>query len=174
MIPGTERGSVAVGLLVLTAPAVQGVQRVLCADDLMIRPDGGGRLLLHSDEHDRRVDPGAPEGIDEIAAGVAEAVSRHLELPAKPTVDRAVIGIRALTGDLLPAVGWLPGSERIYVAVTHSGITLGPLLGELIASELVDGADEQLLQPFRPARFASPTGLAAGGPETILEKAAPR
>lgn len=174
MIPGTERGSVAVGLLVLTSPAVQGVRRVLCADDLMIRPDGGGRLLLHSDEHDRLVDPAAPDAVGEIGVGVAEAVSHRLELPAKLTVDRVVVGIRALTGDLLPAVGWLPGSERIYAAVTHSGITLGPLLGELIASELVDGADEELLHPFRPARFGSATPLTAPQPETILERAAPR
>jgi glycine/D-amino acid oxidase-like deaminating enzyme len=174
MIRADERGSVAVGLLVLTSPAVQSVERVLLADDLMIRPDGGGRLLLHSDEHDRLVDPRGDERVDEIAADVVESLSRHLDLVSNPTVDRAVIGIRALTGDLLPAVGWLPDSERIYVAVTHSGVTLGPLLGELIASELVDGVDERLLQPFRPARFSVGAEAPTRDRQPDLERAAPR
>jgi glycine/D-amino acid oxidase-like deaminating enzyme len=173
MIPGDERGSIAVGLLVQTSPAVQTVTRVLLADDLMIRPDGGGRLLLHSDEHDRLVDPRHTEGVDEIATEVVAAASRHLELPAKPTLERAVVGVRALTHDLLPAVGWLPDTDRIYVAVTHSGVTLGPLLGELIASELIAGVDESLLQAFRPARFYD-VGTSTRHRETDHERAAPR
>jgi glycine/D-amino acid oxidase-like deaminating enzyme len=55
MIAG-EASSVALGLIVLTAPAVSRLRRLLLADDLMIRPEGAGRLLLHSDAHDRRVD----------------------------------------------------------------------------------------------------------------------
>lgn len=32
--------------------------------------------------------------------------------------------------DALPIIGWLPDKEgKVYVAVTHSGATLGPLLG---------------------------------------------
>jgi glycine/D-amino acid oxidase-like deaminating enzyme len=171
MIAGDERGSVAVGLLVLTSPAVHNVARVLLADDLMIRPDGGGRLLLHSDAHDRMVDPRDLDDVDEIAAQVVEAVSRHLVLQLEPTLDRALVGIRALTSDLLPAVGWLPGSRSIYVAVTHSGVTLGPLLGELIASELVDGVDEHLLQPFRPDRFSGEARASARQGQPDLERA---
>jgi glycine/D-amino acid oxidase-like deaminating enzyme len=174
MIPGDERGSPAVGLLVLTSPAVQGLARVLLADDLMIRPDGGGRLLLHSDEHDRLVDPGANDGVDEIATQVVDAAERHLELPVELTLERAVVGIRALTRDFLPAVGWLSDSNRIYIAVTHSGITLGPLLGELIASELVNGVDESLLRPFRPERFSTDARTSARDRQPDLERAAPR
>jgi glycine/D-amino acid oxidase-like deaminating enzyme len=40
---------------------------------------------------------------------------------------------------------------------THSGVTLGPLLGRLIAGEIVGGPPSAMLAPFRADRF-----LAAG------------
>jgi len=147
-----ERGSVSVGLLVLTSVITQRVERVLIPDEVMIRPDGAGRLLLHSDEHDRLVDP-QDDDLRETADQVVGAAARHLDLAARPTVDLATVGLRALTGDLLPAVGRLPGSGRVYAAVTHSGITLAPLLGELISAEILTDVEEPLLARFRPGRF---------------------
>jgi glycine/D-amino acid oxidase-like deaminating enzyme len=45
-------------------------------------------------------------------------------------------------------VGWLPGLPNIYVAVTHSGITLAPELARLIAADILgDGSEE--LGPYR-------------------------
>ncbi len=52
--------------------------------------------------------------------------------------------------------GPLPGFANLHVAVTHSGVTLGPLLGRLLAEELLGGAPAAQLAPFRPDRFASP------------------
>jgi glycine/D-amino acid oxidase-like deaminating enzyme len=40
------------------------------------------------------------------------------------------------------------------VAVSHSGVTLAPVLGRLVAKEVADGAPDGLLAPFRPDRFA--------------------
>jgi glycine/D-amino acid oxidase-like deaminating enzyme len=154
MLQPTETGSLAIGLLVLTAPGVHRVGRMLLADDLMIRPDGGGRLLLHSDAHDRRVDLTAPEDHAALAEDVLSAASAQLDLESALEIENTFVGIRALTADLLPAIGRLPGLPSVYAAVTHSGITLGPLLGELIAAEIVTGTDEPLLSSFRPSRFA--------------------
>lgn len=50
-----------------------------------------------------------------------------------------------------PIVGWLPGLENVYVAVTHSGATLGPLLGRLVAAEVL-GEPQEMLQHYRPDR----------------------
>ena len=160
-----ERGSVSVGLLVLTSALAEPVNRVLIADELMIRPDGAGRLLLHSDEHDRLVDPGSGEQ-RAIAEQVVAAAVAHLELPGRPSVEHATVGVRALTEDLLPAVGWLAGADRVYAAVTHSGVTLAPLLGELIAAEVLAGVDEPLLARFRPRPLCRPFH-AGGGPDLV-------
>jgi glycine/D-amino acid oxidase-like deaminating enzyme len=52
-------------------------------------------------------------------------------------------------------VGWLPGADGMYAAVTHSGVTLGAHLAGLIAAELAGGTEAAELAPYRPARFAA-------------------
>ena len=61
--------------------------------------------------------------------------------------------------DGLPVVGFVTNScstrpPRLYVAVCHSGITLGPMLGAMVALEVSQGRDLDWLAPYRPARFA--------------------
>jgi len=46
--------------------------------------------------------------------------------------------------------GNIPG---VYLATMHSGVTLAPIIGELVAMELLDGAETNLLADFRPDRF---------------------
>ena len=41
----------------------------------------------------------------------------------------------------------------MYIALTHSGVTLAPLIGELATLEIVDGVRVQTLEPYRPERF---------------------
>jgi glycine/D-amino acid oxidase-like deaminating enzyme len=43
----------------------------------------------------------------------------------------------------------------LYVATTHSGVTLTPIIGEFAALEIAEGARIDLLQPFRIERFRS-------------------
>ena len=50
-------------------------------------------------------------------------------------------------------VGRLPGAPGLYVAVTHSGVTLAAHLSRLIAAELTTGTPPADLAPYRPARF---------------------
>ncbi|HVC82377.1 MAG TPA: hypothetical protein VNL35_17965 [Chloroflexota bacterium] len=51
-------------------------------------------------------------------------------------------------------MGWMPGIAGLYVIVTHSGVTLAPILAELATRE-VHGSSEALLAPFRPDRFTA-------------------
>jgi glycine/D-amino acid oxidase-like deaminating enzyme len=50
-------------------------------------------------------------------------------------------------------VGRLPGAPGIYVAVTHSGVTLAAHLSRLIAADLTTGTPPAALTPYTPARF---------------------
>jgi glycine/D-amino acid oxidase-like deaminating enzyme len=50
-------------------------------------------------------------------------------------------------------VGWLPGTGGLYVAVTHSGVTLAAHLSRLIAADLTTGTPPAPLAPYTPARF---------------------
>jgi glycine/D-amino acid oxidase-like deaminating enzyme len=41
----------------------------------------------------------------------------------------------------------------VWVVATHSAITMGPMLGRLIAAEIAGADPHDLLAPFRPSRF---------------------
>ena len=156
MLDAAERGALPIGLLVTTGAAPDPVGRVVVADDVMIRPGDDGGLLLHADEQDRLVHPDDdPASVADVAAQVLDAARQHVMVPEALGVTRAVVGLRALTADLLPAVG--PLSDRTYVAVTHSGITLAPALGDLVAAEILGRGEEPLLAPFRPDRLTRRT-----------------
>jgi glycine/D-amino acid oxidase-like deaminating enzyme len=55
----------------------------------------------------------------------------------------------------LPIVGRLPDRPWLYHVVTHSGVTLAPLLGRLVAHEILRDDEAALLDPYRPARFVA-------------------
>lgn len=150
------------GLLV-EAPSVlkeARVGRVLFPPDrggLHLRPTFQDGLLLAADDLDAQVPPG------EEPQPPADAVRRLLlrASAAIPGIGMALstpptprICMRPMPSDGLPIVGALPGVRGVYVAVTHSGITLGPLLAQLLADQIVNGRVPDLLKPYTPARFS--------------------
>ena len=52
-----------------------------------------------------------------------------------------------------PVLGPVPGVAGLWLAVLHSGVTLAPLAGELLAAEMLGRGDQALLAGFRPARL---------------------
>jgi len=46
-----------------------------------------------------------------------------------------------------------PARDGLYVVATHSGMTVAPALGELVAGEILDERQSDALERFRPARF---------------------
>ena len=68
------------------------------------------------------------------------------------------VGYRPMPLDGYPVLGFpAPVSgetaPNVYIALTHSGVTLAPLIGELAAIEIVDGVRVESLSPYRPERF---------------------
>jgi len=141
------------GLLVRTNPVRARVRGVVHAPRISVRPHSGGRLLLHCHDIDhtlRRDD--RPERTNEAAA---EVLSRLAEvLPAAGArVESAFVGIRPMPRDGMSVLGWVPGTESLYVVVTHSGVTLAAVLGEIVAREVLGTPDDRA-STFRPNRFA--------------------
>ncbi len=145
-------GSPAVGLLARTRPLFVRLSTLIYADELMMRPDGDGRLLVHSDTLDAVVAAGGADHLA-VAEQLVGMVATHLVGAEDVRLEAQQIGLRALPEDLLPAVGWTPEVDGLYVVVSHSGITLAPVLGDLVAVEVAGGADQPLLADFRPTRF---------------------
>ena len=78
-------------------------------------------------------------------------------LPAAGGVplERLTLGFRPMPLDELPVVGALPGTPDIHVVVTHSGVTLAPILGRYVAEEVLNATRVEALAPYRPERFAA-------------------
>ena len=68
-------------------------------------------------------------------------------------IDDVSIGWRPIPIDGKPIIGRLDHNPNIYLATMHSGISLGPLVGSLVARELVQDIEIPVLENFRPSRF---------------------
>ena len=65
------------------------------------------------------------------------------------------VGYRPMPLDGYPVVGFSEEVTNAYVALTHSGVTLAPLIADLAANEIIDGAQVEMLADYRPGRFAA-------------------
>jgi glycine/D-amino acid oxidase-like deaminating enzyme len=69
-------------------------------------------------------------------------------------IEQVTLGYRVMPADEYPIIGYAENCPNLYVAATHSGVTLAPVIGELAALEILDGVPQPQLTPYRPARFA--------------------
>jgi len=83
-----------------------------------------------------------------------ERIAEYLPAAKAATFDFLTLGFRPMPLDGFPVVGALPARADVYVAVTHSGVTLAPILGQYVTRELLAGERIDLLSPYRPGRFA--------------------
>lgn len=78
------------------------------------------------------------------------------------------VGVRPMPDDGLPLVGAVPGVPGLHLAVLHSGVTLAPVVGRLLAREIIDGLPVPELDGVRPDAPGRPT------PVTMRTSSAPR
>jgi glycine/D-amino acid oxidase-like deaminating enzyme len=147
------------GLVALSAPVAIDFRSILRAPDVSIRPDEGGRVLMHS----RTLDDPKMEilsGSDALRVGDRVLMAAADVVPAlrHSRIESTRTGVRPIPHDGLPVVGLLPGFQNLYVAVTHSGVTLALILGRLIALEVALHRPQRVLSPFRPERLPPDTG----------------
>ena len=68
-------------------------------------------------------------------------------------LEEVVIGWIPSTHNGGPVIGHLKNIPGAYLATTNSGVTLAPVIGQLVATELLDGTETNLLADFRPDWF---------------------
>jgi glycine/D-amino acid oxidase-like deaminating enzyme len=94
-----------------------------------------------------------PPGIAEMhGARILSKLAPYMPGIARAEVGAVTLGFRPYPADGFPVVGPVPGAPAVSVCVTHSGVTLAPLLGDYMASELIAGEAEPMLAPYRPTR----------------------
>ena len=161
LVPWAPPGAQAPGLVVQAGPVTPpGPARVVHAPDVYLRPHAGG--MVHLEAPDAAVDLHTPDAVlgrwaDELLRR-ARGVVRGLE---RAGVAGYQVCVRPMPADGRSIVGPLPGADGLYVAVTHSGVTLAAHLAGLIAGELTAGAASAAeLAPYRPDRFLAGAGAA--------------
>lgn len=93
--------------------------------------------------------------ISETARSITRA-QRFLKYPiTQVQVIRMWAGLRPVTPDHKPIIGWDNTFDNLFHAVGHFhyGILLGPITGKLIAQWIVHDEVSELLKPLTPARF---------------------
>ncbi len=72
---------------------------------------------------------------------------------------RAWAGIRPVPADGYPILGPVDGLEGMLVAVMHRGVTLAPVIGEILSDLIVDGRTDHDIDPYRLSRFHEKPGV---------------
>ena len=122
------------------------------APGIHLRPHTGGQV--HLEALDAAVDLHTPDA--ELRRWAAELLGRACQVTRgldQAAVTAYQVCVRPMPADGQSIVGWLPGPRGVYLAVTHSGVTLAAHLAGLITTELVTGTAPDELQPYRPSRF---------------------
>lgn len=141
------------GLLVRLEVDGDPIGRLIHTPGVNLRPDGPGRVLLHHDSVDEKLGERRDIAADDpMVHDLIEAAVTVVPMLRGAPVHDARIGVRPITADGHPSVGSVPGLGGYYEAVTHSGVTLGPLLGRLVAAEVLHGTVDPMLATFRPDR----------------------
>src|SRR4051794_5627493 len=145
-------------LLVRTSPFDHGLRAVLNTPRVAVRPAPGGGLVLDAGWSEEEVvtrEDGSFEVRDSTVQGLLREASEVLAGTPALTVESYGVGRKPIPGDGLPVLGAVASVPGLHVAFTHSGATLGLVVGELLAEEIVTGRPSSLLDGFRPGRFES-------------------
>ncbi len=144
------------GLLVRVAVPGDPLSQLLHTPHINLRPDGTGYVLLHHDSIDERLTDDFSGTEDPLSAELLQRARRILPALEEAEIVEARFGMRPVPADGHSCVGGLSRLPGYYEAVTHSGVTLGPLVGRLLAREILTGEVDPLIAPFRPDRFSTP------------------
>ncbi|GAA1633886.1 FAD-binding oxidoreductase [Georgenia ruanii] len=137
------------------------LRRMITVKELAAKPETDGIIRLRSlvgwktGEVASARDEGFTGGMERNAF-VAHVLAQAEQLlpsmaPIRPIATR--VGVRPMPADGLPRVGTVDSVPGYFDAVMHSGGVLGPLVGRLLAEEIVTGKQSPLLAGYRPDRF---------------------
>jgi glycine/D-amino acid oxidase-like deaminating enzyme len=143
------------GLLVRVAVPGEPLRHLLHTPRVNVRPDGPGNVLLHHDSVDEWLTEDFAGTEDPLCAELLERARLVLPALQEAEIVEARFGMRPVPEDGHSCVGALSGIPGYSEAVTHSGVTLGPLIGRLLAREILTGEVDPLIAPFRADRFPS-------------------
>jgi glycine/D-amino acid oxidase-like deaminating enzyme len=125
-------------LLVVTRPHAPVLNGLVMSPAVQLRQMPDGRFAAAA----------SYDGAEDAVDRVLDSARRLLRSGSSLALDFHAVGRRPIPEDRLPLVGRADGVDGLYVAVTHSGVTLAPAIGRFSADEILTGRRHPLLQPF--------------------------
>jgi len=133
-------------------PGDHRIRRVLWSERCYVVPWQNRTVLVGATEEEA--------GFEErtTLAGVRDLVDALCDLLPQAwtaSLHAAKVGLRPATPDQIPIIGWSGVLPNLMYATGHyrNGILLAPLTAELVASAIVEGRSDAMLELTRPQRF---------------------
>ncbi len=125
--------------------------------EIHMLPDFNGGLKIGADDTDGMVEAdSALEHLHNVATILLDRAKDYLPgFAGRDCLDKCelTVGVRPFPEDGHSLAGGLPGAKGLYLIATHSGITLAPAIGSLMAELITTGATPEMLNPFTLERI---------------------
>jgi len=153
------------GVIVITKPLPKMLNTIFVAPGVHVHQRSDGRVVLGEQDgapdtatHSKRL-ANYPTRFpsDEIALQHANRLvsTARQFIPALSqdvAIEEIAIGWRPLPLDGHPVIGPSPVLPDSYIAIMHSGVSLAPIVGEMVSDELINGLNRPELAPYRASR----------------------
>ncbi len=134
---------------VVYAPALGDGRR-----EIHIRQCADGRVMIGEGDQESL----AEDDSQAHANDLLDRARQYLPGLARAKAVPVPVGWRPMPLDGYPVMGFPSSAPNMYIALTHSGVTLAPVLSQLAVQEICDGTPAHaVLGPYRPDRFAAMT-----------------
>ncbi len=130
---------------VVYAPAMEDGRQ-----EIHIRQCADGRMMIGEGSQESLAEDDSQAHADDLLDRARKVIPQLADAVAIPVP----VGWRPMPLDGYPIFGFAREAPNLYIALTHSGVTLAPVLGQLAMLEICDGAVvDSVLGPYRPGRF---------------------
>jgi glycine/D-amino acid oxidase-like deaminating enzyme len=152
------------GAIVITAPLPPILNRIVAAPGVHVHQRLDGRIVMgeqagapKNDAHKKRLATRAnhfpsKEIADQHGQRILDIAIQYVPGLRDAQIEQVHIGWRPLPVDGHPVLGYSTNRASVYLAMMHSGVTLAPIVGRLVAQEIMNGKPIQQLENYRPDR----------------------
>lgn len=152
------------GVIAITQPQPKLLNRILVAPGVHIHQRLDGRIVLGEQEgapdteaHAERLKTRPtkfphPDFASQHAMQILTIAEQYVPGILDAEIEDVYIGWRPLPLDGHPVLGPSPANPNAYLAIMHSGVSLAPIVGDVVAKEIVTGESAEVLSEYRPNR----------------------
>ncbi len=137
------------GFIIKTKPTEKFINRVLFGNDIHFKQESDGSVVIGDWLHDIE----GEVDLEAIALRTMNRFAMYFPKQKNIAIDKITAAYRPMPEDGYSVVGQPENKPGSYIASTHSGVTLAPIIGKLATQEILENNKSELLNSFRIERF---------------------